>query len=273
MPGKATVSSGEGSGTRVRSSQLFASNVRWKIVLRVPRAKTSSRRGPRTRPLTEVQHTPERLPVAPFVVGEHLCQSALSLPRAKTSILPSPHYTAAGGAFSTHPSDSQSLQTQFCRSGNICARARSPRRGQRRRPVRSAPTSTPPAPRSARRRATTKSQSARLRWAARPGARRRPASCRNRRRGSFMAISSHRRRQRLHGAAVPTTCRPQLNFRMVACRYRCRRPASRTSALRTQLASERTMSRSARGRLAACCVLAQAGPSARSISGPSGMVL
>jgi hypothetical protein len=42
----------------------------------------------------------------------HLCQSALSVLRTKTSILPSPHDTAAGGEVSVPPSDSQSLQSR-----------------------------------------------------------------------------------------------------------------------------------------------------------------
>jgi len=71
----------------------------------------------------------------------------------------------------------------------------------------------------------------------------------------------------LHGADVPTTCADRswisewLPAGIAAAVQRAER------RLRRQLASERTILRPARGRLAACCVLAQPGPSARSISG------
>ena len=106
MPGSATVSAGEGSGTRVQSSQLFAANVRWKIVLSVPRAKTSRRPGPQDATAGPKFSTPPSNSQSLHSLSvNHLCQSARSVPRTKTSILPSPHDTAAGGEFSTPPSE------------------------------------------------------------------------------------------------------------------------------------------------------------------------
>ena len=73
--------------------------------------------------------TPPRLsqPLHPF--SNHLCQSALSVPRTKTSTRPSPHAAAAGDEVSTPPGS----PNRSTRSRTTCARGRCPSRGRRRR--------------------------------------------------------------------------------------------------------------------------------------------
>ena len=189
MPGSATVSAGEGSGTRVQSSQLFASNVRWKIVLSVPRAKTSRRPGPQDATAGPKFSTPPSdFQSLHSLSVNHLCQSARSVPRTKTSILPSPHDTAAGGEFSTPPSGSQSLQTQFCRSGEyLCQSAKSSPRAKTssrfgpHEHTAGAEVSPPPSDHQVA--ICPLAVGGTAGSAAAPA-----ASCRNRRRGSFMAI-------------------------------------------------------------------------------------
>src|SRR3954468_13094301 len=107
MPGNAAVV--RGSPIDVHSLQP-PSKERWKIVLSVPRANTSSRpelRDETAGPKFSAPPSDSQLLQPPFL--NHLCHSARSVPRAKTSILPAPQDTAAGGEVRVPPSVCQSL--------------------------------------------------------------------------------------------------------------------------------------------------------------------
>jgi hypothetical protein len=185
----------------------------------------------------------------------HLCQSALSVPRTKTSILPSPHDTAAGGEVSMPPSDSQSLQSRPV--SHLCQSALSgprPKTSSRAGPHEHTAGFWPGGPQSETEKEKALAVCALAIRDAAGRAAAPAASWRNRRSGSFIMIPPSTAGDRAeHGVdlrmrrADHTPIWISSEFRMVASRQHCRSSNRQNSSLRRQLSPEGTTSSRACG--------------------------